>query len=171
MSAVSEQYAVALFELALESNQVVAIKDAFAVFLDQLDDDAKTFFYHPNIDKSSKQAVVSKSGYPSLFKDFLKVVIHNNRMQALNDVKKAFDKLSEDEDAVMTLDIYTAKPLKDAQKKALEETYGKKYNRQIIVRVTIDDKIHGGMRIEYNGMVLNDTVQSSLNKLKSRLMK
>ncbi len=171
MSAVSDQYAVALFELALEGKATKEIKTAFSAFNSELDAENMRFFMHPNIVKKSKQALIDEFKLPLLFKDFLKVLVQNNRFDVIYLIQNSYDKLVDQLDATMRIEVFTGKPLAKERIENLEKVYGEKYNRKVVVSTTVDTTIAGGMRIEYNGMVLNDTVNHSLNKLKSRLTK
>ena len=171
MSAVSDQYAVALFELALEHEATKDIRKAFAKFHESLDAENMNFFMHPNIAKLKKQALIDSFDFPQLFKDFLKVLVQNSRFNTIEEIRKSYEKLVDQLDATMRIEVFTGKPMHQDRISNLEKVYGEKYNRKVVVKTTVDSKITGGMRVEYNGMVLNDTVNHSLNKLKSRLTK
>ncbi len=169
MSAVSEQYAVALFELALELDALKTTRQAFDKFIESYDASTRTFFLHPNITKPSKRELIDSLKVPTLFGDFVKVVIDYNRMDRMGKIHESFIKLMEELDDVMRIRVHTGKPLSKERVNELEQVYSEKYHRNVIVEAVVDETIVGGMKVEYNGMVLNDTVNYSLNKLKSRL--
>ncbi len=171
MSAISEQYAVALFELAQETDALDDVKQAFDRFLKAFDDTSRAFFLSPAITKTIKRETLDQLDTHPAFRDFIKVLIDNNRLTILEDAKRAFNGLLDKRDDTMRVLVRVGKPLKRERIEALEKTYKEKYKRQVIVDVTVDESIVGGMRVEYDGMVLSDTVQDNLNKLKSRLTK
>lgn len=169
MSAVSEQYAVALFELSLERDAIDTTKQSFESFIKAFTDDVKTFFLHPSIKQKDQIDVINDTEYPELFKDFLKVIVTNNRMETITSIYEDFRTFIEDESDVMRLHVFSANPLSDKHIKDIKTTYNKKFRKTIIVETHRDPSMIGGLKIEYNGMVLNDTVDYTLKQLKSQL--
>ncbi len=171
MSAISEQYAVALFELALDADQLTDVQQAFDRFLKAFDETTRAFFLSPAVTKNDKKAMLNQLDMPATFRDFLKVLIDNNRLTHLEGAKQAYGRLMDKRDETMRVSIRVGKPLGHDRIEALEKAYQEKHKRRVIVDVIVDESIVGGMRVEYDGMVLSDTVQDNLNKLKSRLTK
>lgn len=171
MSAISDQYAVALFELAIEEKKTDDLSKVFSSFLESLDEESKQFFLHPKISKKEKQAMVNTFKIESLFKDFLNVLIENNRFLMLNDIFTGYQKLLEEQLNVMRITVVSGTALTKSRIETLKEQYEKKYHRQVLIENQIDETIVGGLRFEYNGLVIDDTVNHTLNQLKSRLTK
>ncbi len=169
MSAVSEQYAVALFELSLERDAIEITKKSFETFIKAFTDDVKTFFLHPSIKQKDQIDVINDTDYPDIFKDFLKVIVTNNRMETIISIYEDFRTFIEDESDVMRLHVFSANPLSKEHIKDIKNTYNKKFHKTIIVETHTDSSMIGGLKIEYNGMVLNDTVDYTLKQLKSQL--
>ena len=171
MSAISDQYAVALFELALELKKTDALVKDFEAFLDALDEESRTFFLHPKITKNEKKIMIDSFSFEPLFKDFLKVIIENNRFLLLSAILKGVQKLVEEQNNLMHITVFSGKALPKNRIEVLKTQYEQKYHRQVLIDNEIDETIVGGLRFEYNGMVIDDTVNHTLNQLKSRLTK
>ncbi len=171
MSAQSEQYAVALFELANESNQLKEIQSVFSSFLESLDETSIRFFKHPNVHKEKKKAAVKAIGLSSLFEDFLCVIIDNNRSEILSMVYKDFNELIDRMHDVMQIHVYSKTTLSPTQINNLRDSFEKKYQRKVLMKTHLDESIIGGLRFEYEGKVMDQTVNQTLLELKRRLTK
>ncbi len=171
MSAVSEQYAVALFELAKEASATDHVKDDFKQFLEGFDHETKTFFTHPNIDKNSKFDVVKACELTSLFEDFMHVIIENNRISILNDIFTDYADLIDQMHNRMHVTVKSKKKLDQKRMKQLKAQFEKKYNRQVSINNEVDDEILGGLRFEFEGKVVDDTINAMLSELRRGLTK
>jgi F-type H+-transporting ATPase subunit delta len=169
MSAVSEQYAVALFELSLERDALDSTKKSFESFIKAFSDDVKTFFLHPSVKEKDQIDVINNTEYQDVFKDFLKVIVTNNRMDDITAIYEDFRTFIEDQSDMMRLHVYSANRLSKEHIQDIKDTYGKKFHKTIIVETHTDPSMIGGLKIEYNGMVLNNTVDYTLKQLKSQL--
>ena len=171
MSAVSNQYAVALFELALESEVLEEVLKSYAAFLESIDEELAWFFLHPKIAKEDKKSVLKSLDTESLFRDFLSVLIDNNRFKLVHVVYEDMKKLKAAQNQEMQINVYSRSPLSDQKLNDLKAQYAKKYQRVINMVNIIDESIIGGLKFTYNGLVIDDTINQTLSQIKSRLMK
>lgn len=171
MSVISDHYAVALFELAIEEDSIVKIQSALKDFKGFLDEETKAFFAHPTIHKEAKKALVEQLELESLLKHFLAVLIDNQRMLVFDEIVKSYNKLVEAQADILRIKVFSKHPLKEEKKNILKQQYEKKYNRNVIIENILDETMVGGLRFEFDGLVVDDSVNYNLNQLKSRLMK
>jgi len=171
MSATSNQYAVALFELAHEADEKDVIQETFEAFAKELDLEEMTFFIHPRITKADKKAVIKAMDMHALFTDFIYVLIDNNRFENIQTIKQNYDKLILEQGKIMRIDVFTKTALDKSRMNQLKKQYEKKYNRQVMIENHIDETIAGGLRVEFDGQVLDNTVNHMLSQLKHRLAK
>ncbi len=169
MSAISEQYAVALFELSNQTNNLDAITAEFKQFIASIDLDTMGFFKHPGVEKKRKKDVVHSLDQSELFNHFLCVLIDNNRFDIIHDIKASFDVMLDNMFKRMTVYVYSKKPLTKAKVSALKTEYENKYNRQVTIENRVDESILGGLRFEFDGKVIDDTINNNLHQLKRRL--
>ncbi|MFW5913836.1 MAG: ATP synthase F1 subunit delta [Bacillota bacterium] len=171
MSALSEQYAVALFELALEKDEASELENAYATFIEGLDEEARTFFRHPGVRTDKKKAVIDSLEVPALLKNFLFLLLDKNRFDELDAIYESYKTIRSKADEEMHMVVYSKKPLTEKRLEQLKEAYAKKYNRTIFLENRIDESILGGLRFEFDGKVIDDTINSTLKQFKSRLTK
>ncbi|MFP4078516.1 MAG: ATP synthase F1 subunit delta [Bacillota bacterium] len=171
MSALSEQYAVALFELALEKDEASDLEDAYRTFIEGLDQEARTFFRHPGVKTEKKKAVIETLDVPILLKHFLSLLLDKNRFDEIDAIFESFKGIRSKADQEMHMVVYSKKPLPEKRLEQLKEAYAKKYNRTIFLENRMDESIIGGVRFEFDGKVIDDTINSTLKQFKNRLTK
>ncbi len=170
MSALSEQYALALFGLAREASCVEDMQTWVSSFASVYTEE-KAFFDHPAVSLEAKLEVVLKAYPKGLFSDFVGVLMQNNRLALLPDITDDFEALIAAQDQQMYVTLTSAKPLSDARVKQIQAQLQKQYNRHVIMDVIVDASLIGGLRYAFDGKVLNDTVAQNLRSLHHRLVK
>ncbi len=172
MSVISDQYAVALFELALAEEKAQSIGTELKDLVEAIyNEESRLFFTHPSIDKKQKKAAIDAFKIDGLLRDFMYVIIDNRRFLALSDIYQSYQKLSESLEDILRINVYSGKPLDAKRIKQLTEQYEKKYNRKVIIENHLEASILGGLRFEFQGLVIDDTINHTIHQIKSRLTK
>ncbi len=171
MSYIAFQYAEALFGLAKDASQIEDVLTEFKVVQASFDHKIYQFLVHPKIKKQDKKAIISKYVNNDLLLRFIYVLIDNSRIESLNDVLDEFEKLIDNQNKTMRVQVYSHKLLSPGQSKQLVENLAKKHNRKIKLENIVDKSIVGGLRIEFEGMVLDETINNYLSSLKANLTK
>lgn len=169
MSYVAFQYAEALFGLANEENQISKVAIELKKLEESFDTEIYNFLNHPKITKEAKKEIITKVVSFDLLKRFMFVLIDNLRIDLLGDILFEFNKIVDSQNKVMKVQVFSRKLLNTEQKKKLEVNLGKKYNRKIELENIVDKSIVGGLRIEFEGMILDDTINNYLHSLKANL--
>jgi F-type H+-transporting ATPase subunit delta len=169
MTDVERQYARALFSLALEKDAVELIYQELTNFIDALDDQAKLFFLHPKIEIADKHQVIQKIGISSLVINFLKVLLENSRFELLPVIAAEYQELINEMNEIVEVMIYAKNELSTTNIKKIKKKLQNKLLKNVVIKQTIDESIIGGFKIEYQGKVIDETINSSLNMLKKTL--
>lgn len=169
MGYVALQYAEALFGIALEEGQIDETMVEFDAFSNAIDDEIYKFLNHPKISKKNKKEVIDKSITNNLLKHFIFVMIDNFRIELLKESLIEFKKIVNRQNNLMKVWVYSRKELNTEQKNELKLNLKKKHNRKIELKNIVDSTIVGGLRIEYEGMILDDTINNYLQTLKANL--
>lgn len=171
MGYVAFQYAEALFSLALEEKQVDNVMSSFEAFVEAQNDEITKFLSHPKVSKKDKKEVVGKVIANSLFKNFVFVLIDNSRIDYLNDCLSEFKVINDNQNKVMNATVYSKELLPISDLNKLKNNLGMKHNRKVKIENIVDPSIIGGLRIEYEGHVLDETINNHLQTLKNNLTK
>jgi F-type H+-transporting ATPase subunit delta len=170
MTDVDKQYARAVFSLALERSEEVSLYDDMKDFVNSLDKETWKFFLHPKIDKVNKHAVIEKVVSNLLLANFVKVLIDNNRFDLLENVIYAYLDLLNEMNKIVEVKILSNQPLTKDNLQRVIKSLEKRLMKKINMTEEIDEKIVGGIRIEYEGNIIDQTINSSLESIKASLL-
>lgn len=171
MNYVAYQYAEALFSLSFEGNQISEVLNQFQQFNKALDEEIFKFFSHPKISKSSKKEILSNSVTNDIFKRFLYVLIDNSRVDLIEEILVEFVNVVNKQSNTLLVNVFSSNKLSNEQIEDLKKSLKEKNNRNIELINTIDSNIVGGLRIEYEGMIFDKTVNNYLVNMKASLTK
>lgn len=171
MSYVAFQYAEALFAIALEEDKVASVKESLHAFIEAQDEYVYKFLNHPKINKDQKKEVIATVEMSTLVKNFVYVLIDNNRVDLLTDVLDEFIKIDDRQNKIMNVAVYSGKLMEVKDLNKLKNNIAMKQNRTVHIENIVEESIVGGLRIEYDGMILDETINNYLNKMKNNLTK
>lgn len=169
MGYVAFQYAEALFSLALEKNQVDLIHDGLKAIDVIQDEDVYKFLNHPKVHKRDKKKVFEKGLENQLLKNFMFVLIDNNRIDLIVEVLDEYQKLVDNQNKIMNVTVFSQKLLSISDLNKLKNNLAMKHGRKVKIENVVDETIIGGLRIEYEGNVMDNTINNYLETLKHNL--
>ncbi|MCF7924375.1 MAG: ATP synthase F1 subunit delta [Candidatus Izimaplasma sp.] len=170
MTDTAKQYAIALFSLASEKESEEDIYKEFKSLFEVIDDNLSKFFLNPKIDDLEKHKVFDKVIQQKLLLNFIKTVIVNNRFDIIDDILEAYKVLLNDSKNITEIIVYTDHSLSKKNKDILIKRFENKLNKKIIINEVVRQSIVGGLRIEYHGRVIDQTINSTLADIKSSLI-
>jgi F-type H+-transporting ATPase subunit delta len=170
MTGIEKQYARAVFSLALKRREEKEFFEDLKGFLEGLDETSWKFFLHPKLSKTNKHEVFDKVVTSKLLRNFLKVLIDNDRFFLLESISLAYYDLLNELFEVVDVFVYSKTPLTSSNLDRISENLSHKLNKKVVIKELIDETIVGGMRIEYQGMVIDQTINSSLENIKASLI-
>ncbi|QWB99782.1 ATP synthase F1 subunit delta [Mycoplasmatota bacterium] len=170
MTNTSKQYSLALFSLALERKQADEIYQEFHRFVDGMDALSWKFFLNPKISDIDKKDLIEKIIKNQLLVNFFKTVVDNKRFNFIKEIVLDYKRLLNDHHSVAEISVYSKQALSKVYKDRLVKKFTAKLNKKIMINEIINPDIVGGMRIEYQGKVLDQTVNANLDKLIASLI-
>ena len=169
MTDVERQYARAVFLLALERKEVDEVYSELKNFIKSLDTETRQFFLHPKIDKQDKQNVIEKAIKNQLLVNFLKVIIDNDRFDLLETISYAYLDLINELNETVEVHVFSNQALTDENINKIKNNLEQKLLKKVKITQTIDSSIIGGIRIVFQGKIIDQTINSSLEKMKQTL--
>lgn len=172
---VASRYALALFLLAKERKIVQEVEKDLGfvsnIFKNHLL--FKSILLHPNIEKDKKQKILTEVFY-SISKEalnFLKLLIEKNRIKNLGEIFEKYKLLRREFYNTIGTVVSSALPLSRSEREMLVKVMEEITNKKIEIEQRIDDKLIGGIKIEYSGRVYDWTVRARLEKIGAALWK
>ena len=171
------RYAMALFNAAKpvgKLERVYGDLDALRK-LSSSDPAFKLFLETPGIKKDQKQNVVDdicKTGKADdLTKNFVSLLLENKRLADLPRIVDTFEEYYRKDLGQVLCTVTSASDLTNAQKKLVEEAISSRMKeKKLVVSYDVSKSILGGMVVKLEDQVLDYSVSSKVDRLKSQLL-
>lgn len=167
----ARQYALAVFGLAKESDVLDALLLDFARFLMSYDEETRMFFQHPSFRKGEKKDFISHLDLMNLLKNFLYLLIDNNRMDMIQEIYTALQDIIANQNKQLVVKIISKTPLSREQLLRVKNKLEKDYMREVQFEELIDSTMIAGYKLLFEGSVLDDTIERKLNDMRTNLKK
>jgi F-type H+-transporting ATPase subunit delta len=172
LSGMAGRYATALFELALETNAIEAVKTELDRFDALVADNADlTRLVRSPVFSTEEQlqalsAVLERMGIRGLAANFLKLAGSNRRLFAVRDMIKAFGALVARHKGEATAEVTVAEPLKDAHVDALRAALKAVSGKDVDLDVKVDPAILGGLVVKLGSRMVDSSLRTKLNAIR-----
>jgi F-type H+-transporting ATPase subunit delta len=172
LSGMAGRYATALFELALETNAIEAVKTQLDRFDALVADNADlTRLVRNPVFSTEEQlqalsAVLERMGIRGLAANFLKLAASNRRLFAVRDMIKAFGALVAQHKGEATAEVTVAEPLKDAHVDALRAALKAVSGKDVDLDVKVDPAVLGGLVVKLGSRMVDSSLRTKLNAIR-----
>lgn len=164
MSSVHESYARALFDLALEANELDAVEDIAKGLHDGFAGQ-KSFLTHPKVSDQAIRLIIEKVTDHPLILKFVDVLNHHHRMGDLGSILEAFFAVIETLSQEKIIHVETAHVLSSEQEKALIKSFKKRF-KEPTLNIKVNPAMVGGLRIAYDDKVFDASTSTMYDTLK-----
>lgn len=172
---IARPYAEAVFKLARETNKL----DEWSAALGALSQVASTgelraLLGDPRVSDAQLNDIVvaaTRAELPADVKNFVQVLIDNDRLEVLPQVRQLFETLKHEHEGVVDAQIASAFALDDAQLKTLVADLEARFKRKVNPQVSVDQSLIGGVRIEVGDDVIDASVRGKLEAMSAALAK
>jgi F-type H+-transporting ATPase subunit delta len=171
----AKRYANALFQNALELDEIKSVSENLHALLEALDlnHQYKGFIINAMVPKKVKQVflntIKANIKLPKIVENFLQILVTNNRMYAIYDIVTAYEKIVKEHNNEQDVEITTAFNLKANAKKELKTALSTKLNKKVNVLHHVDPNIMGGIVMQIGWSVFDNSVKHHLSKIRAKL--
>ena len=167
----ARQYALAVFSLAREQNNLEIVLKDFSSFMESFDQEVRLFFLNPGFSRLEKKRVISKMKVSKHFQSFLYLLVDNDRFDIVKEIFDVFLDLILHLNKMMNVTVISKTPLSVAQKNRVIQKLEQDYSRVIHLDEVIDESIIAGYKLVFEGNLLDDTIGRRLSDLQINLKK
>ena len=174
MTGVGSVYGEALYTLAREEGlsqvilqQLQVLDSCFAA-----EPDFVRLLGAPNLPKAERCRILDDSfrdkieGYVL---NFLKILTEKGHMRYFHDCVKAYRELYNQDNGILPVTAVTAVPMTQKQEQALISKLQSITGKRIELITKLDPNILGGMRLDYDGKRVDDTVAHRMDAVRNML--
>ena len=171
----ARRYATALLEIAKELDQVEDILEDIKL-IDKTIEGSKElamFISSPIIKYDDKQAALNEiftSRVSEVTGKFLTLLARKGRANLLHQIAKAFVEKYNDYAGIIKIEVFSAKPLDDAQKQSLQQALEKRTNKKVEMSLSQDASLKGGIAVRIDDTVIDGSIKHKLEELEQKFL-
>jgi len=169
------RYALALFELARESNTIDAVETSLSRVRDALagSEDFRRLTTSPVVARGAAAravlATADQLGADATTRNFLGVLAENRRLGQLPQIVRAFRALAARHRGETTAEVTSAYPLDEAQVGELKQQLRQRVGRDVSVDLSVDPHLLGGLVVRIGSQMIDSSIRTRLNALASAM--
>jgi len=176
MTEVGNVYGESLYELAKEENLAKLIGDQLAVMQQsfQQEPDFIRLLSSPNLTKAERCQILDDSfrGKVHIYLlNFLKILTEKGYMRFFSDCCDAYTDHFDQDNGILRVNAVSAVELSADQQDKLRAKLSRITGKEVALHTRIDPRVLGGIRLDYDGQRLDDTVSHRLDAIRSVLGK
>jgi F-type H+-transporting ATPase subunit delta len=175
VSSAAGRYATALFELASESDALLQTEMDMTALGQALEasDDLRALISTPIYTRdeqgSAMAAVAEAMGLSTLVKNIVGLMASKRRLFVLDEVIDIFAKLMAEHRGEVTADVTAARALSKGQQAGLIKTLKAAIGREVKLKLTVDEKIIGGLVVKVGSKMIDTSIRSKLASLQNAM--
>jgi ATP synthase F1 delta subunit len=168
-------YARSLFEAALDAGKLDEVREQLDQFADALDGDheLQVFFFSPYFSTQEKKDGLHRAvkGAEPLFLNFLELLVENHRMPVIFRVRRAYDRLWEDYNRLLPVEVTSAVELDAETVRGIGDRIAEQTGRKVELSSTVEPDILGGIVVRVGNQVLDASIRSRLDSLRRQVVR
>jgi ATP synthase F1 delta subunit len=173
MEELAQVYARALFEVARDHGKLDELREQLGQVADALQGnrDLRVFFFSPYFSTKEKQEALDRllvDADPE-FVNFLKLLIENHRMPVIFRAQREFERLWEQENRLLAVEITSAIGLDDATTGSVAQRIGESTGRKVTLTTRVDPGILGGIVVRVGNSILDASIRNRLEQLRRQV--
>ena len=170
--AYARRYSQAVFEIALENNELEQWLSDLAMVVSVVEDAAlKAFLENPKYHFDDKARLLSEGleGVNPLVLNLVFLLIARNRLEIIGDITEEYHRLLDSYHGIERAEVTSAVPLDDEDEQKLGEFLSKVAGKKVVLRSEVDPGLLGGIVARIGGKLLDGSTRSKLVALKKAL--
>jgi len=171
VAGVAGRYAAALFDLAVEQNNVSEVEQDLVKFqqLYDMSADLQRLVRSPVISGEDQvralTSVLDKAGVGGLAKNFFSLVARNRRLFSAPQMVRAYQALAAKSRGEVTAQVSSAHPLTDEQAQALKAALKETVGKDVTLAAKVDPSLIGGLIVKLGSRMVDSSLKTKLANL------
>lgn len=174
-STAAKRYALALFELAQQHNQLTSVEEDLrevqVVFNENRE--LQVLLSTPKLSLDRKKEIIRElfGKANPLVVNTLQVLIDRKRMNEIVEVGNEFTTLANEAQGIEDAKVYSTRPLTDDERSSISSAFAQKVGKQSLrIENVVDPSLIGGIRLQIGNRIFDSSVSSKLDRLKKQLI-
>lgn len=173
MEELAQVYARSLFEVGREQGKLDVLREQLGQLADALGErrELATFFFSPYFSTKEKQEGLGRmlDDADESLVNFANLLIENHRMPVIFRIRQEYDRLWDEENRVLPVEITSAIALDAATTENLGRTIGERAGRKVQLAARVDPDILGGIVVRVGNSILDASIRNRLEQLRRQV--
>jgi F-type H+-transporting ATPase subunit delta len=171
-TAAARRYARAAFEVAGDEKRVdLWLTQLTALSSVMSQPEVVDVLSNPTIPSEQRMQLISADeGFDPEVVNLARLLIESNRVHEVAGVLEEFTNLADDAAGRVRAVVTTAVELPPAERDDIAQQLGRRLGKEIALRAQVDPRVLGGLRLQYGDRLIDATVATRLQQLRSRLV-
>ena len=173
MDELARVYARALFDVAREHGKLDVLRAQLGQLADAMAAHRQLalFFFSPYFSTKEKQEALPRvlEDADQAFMNFLALLIENHRMPVIFRVRQQYERLWEEENRTLPVEITSAIELDPQTTETLGRTIGERAGRTVTLATRVDPDILGGIILRVGNSILDASIRNRLEQLRRQV--
>lgn len=166
----SKKYAYALLD-ALDSDEAGLKKtqqelNELSIFSQE---PLMSFFFNPVFTTEEKKAILedvfAKHQFQSTTRQFVETLLSLNHVSLMESIAKDFAVELRQKNMEAKVEVTTAYSLSEEDQKKIQATFEKAIGKKVLLDITVDQNLIGGVRANVGGVIYDSSIQGHLLRL------
>jgi F-type H+-transporting ATPase subunit delta len=170
MEELAHVYGRSLFQVAREKGRLDELREQLGQFADAVDQrrELAVFFFSPYFSTAEKQKSLATllDGADEVFVNFLSLLIENHRMPVIFRIRQEYERLWEEENRTLPVEITSAIALDEATTESLGRSISERAGRKVTLAARVDPDILGGIIVRVGNSILDASIRNRLEQLR-----
>ena len=175
-SEISERYALALYDLSKENNQIEEFASNMKSFIKLFNsnESLRYFVKNPTHSVNDQKIVFDKilnlMKLNKLVKNFFSILIVKKRIFFVDKIAEKFLNIISIKKGELSLNVVSAKKLEDKEILDLEKEISSNLKNKIKLNCKTDPSLIGGLVLQIGSLMIDTSLKNKLNKYKKSMM-
>jgi F-type H+-transporting ATPase subunit delta len=174
-SMVAKRYALALFQIAKETQALGVIEEELRVVKEvvQYNPELKNILNSSKLSIEEKKEII-KSSFATVNVNVLNtmlILIDRHREDQVVDVANEFLELANDEMGIAEAQVYSTRELTDEEREAISSVFAAKVGKKSLkIENIVDSNLLGGIRLRIGNRIYDGSLRGKLDRLERKLL-
>ncbi|MGF6953270.1 F-type H+-transporting ATPase subunit delta [Neobacillus sp. B4I6] len=174
-SMVAKRYALALFQIAKETQALGVIEEELRVVKEvvQYNPELKNILNSSKLSIEEKKEII-KASFATVNVNVLNtmlILIDRHREDQIVDVANEFLELANDEMGIAEAKVYSTRELTDAEREAISSVFAAKVGKKSLkIENIVDSNLLGGIRLRIGNRIYDGSLRGKLDRLERKLL-
>jgi F-type H+-transporting ATPase subunit delta len=170
MEELARVYGRSLFEVAREQGKLDVLREQLGALADALAENRQLslFFFSPYFSTEEKQDALGRVllDADEALLNFLHLLIENHRMPVIFRIREQYERLWEEENRMLPVQITSAIELDSETTESLGQRIGERAGRRVTLEALVDPDILGGIVVRVGNSILDASIRTRLEQLR-----